>query len=263
MEIGYNSSPKEVALRRVEYENNRFGVENEKDGYDCELCRNKGYTVFAKEYNGSWQESQKQCSCMEIRRNLRNLMSSGLGDFVKDFSLERFETQKPFQKAMLEKAKKYLENGGNSWFALFGQSGCGKTMLCSAIAIELAKRGNSMKYFLWREESRAIKKDNREDGELIQRYKEIDVLYIDDMFKCGKDDGSSYQKPTQADINIAFELINARMLAKKITIISSENTIDELFSIDASVAGRIKQMCGDFMLNISKGEGKNYRKENF
>ena len=260
MDNGFEQNPEQRAKRNVEYENKRQGSKHFLDGYNCEICRNKGYTMSAVEYCGNWEERQKECSCMKIRKTLLDLKKSGLGEFVKDFSLEKFKAEKPFQKKMLSMAQRYLESGEERWFCLFGASGCGKTMLCSAVAIELAKRGKEMKYFLWREESRAIKIDNRDGGDLINKYKDVDVLYIDDLFKSGTGE-HAYQKPTIADVGIAFEIINSRLMNKKITIISSENTIDQLYDIDCAVAGRIKQMCGEeFMLNISKGEGKDFRK---
>jgi DNA replication protein DnaC len=89
------------------------------------------------------------------------------------------------------------------------------------------------------------------------------VLYIDDLFKCGKNFGDEIQKPSGGDINIAFEIINGRVAQKKKTIISSESTLLELFDIDEAIAGRIKQMCGEYCISISRGDGKNYRKRDW
>ena len=105
-----------------------------------------------------------------------------------------------------------------------------------------------------------IKDDNFNGGKLIEYYKDVDVLYIDDLFKTGKAYGEEVQKPTAGDINLAFEIINSRVAQNKKTIISSESTIFELFDIDEAVAGRIKQMCGAYCISISKDAGKNYRK---
>jgi DNA replication protein DnaC len=151
-------------------------------------------------------------------------------------------------------------DGNGSWFFMGGQSGSGKTHICSAIAIEFLRLGYEVKYMLWKDDSRKIKNDNFEGGNIIEYYKNVDILYIDDLFKTVKVEGQQFQRPTQGDANLAFEIINSRLSQNKITIISSENTIYELFDIDEATAGRIKQMCGEFCLNISKGEGKNYRK---
>jgi DNA replication protein DnaC len=253
-------TPQERMKRKIEKENAKLGNLHLSDGYVCEKCNNKGIILVAKEYDGLWQDVQRDCECMRIRRNIRNLKKSGLANVVEDFKLEKFKVDKPFQELMLNTATNYLDNGDGKWLAFLGASGSGKTMLCSAVAVELLKRGKELKYMLWKDDSRKIKNNNFDgDGTLIDYYKSVEVLYIDDLFKTGKTNGE-FQKPTAGDINLAFEIINNRVAQKKVTIISSENTIDELFEIDEAVAGRIKQMCGEYCLNISKGEGKNYRK---
>lgn len=254
-------TPQEIMERRVERENAKEGNLHLADGYQCEKCKNKGIILIAKEYNGIWQDNQKDCDCMKIRRNIRNLKRSGLENVVNDFTFDNFKVDKPFQELMLNTAKDYLDNGEGKWFALLGASGSGKTMLCSAVAVDFIRRGKELKYMLWKDDSRKIKNNNFDgDGSLIEYYKAVEVLYIDDLFKTGKTNGE-FQRPTAGDINLAFEIINSRVAQKKVTIISSENTLDELFDIDEAVAGRIKQMCGfEYCLTIDKGEGKNYRK---
>ena len=253
-------TPQEAIEQRVARENAKEGDLHLVDGYQCEKCKNKGIILIAKEYDGLWQDYQRDCECVKIRRNIRNLKRSGLERVVEDFTLEKFKVDKPFQERMLNVAKSYLANGEGKWFALLGASGSGKTHLCSAVAVELIRQGKEVKYMLWKDDCRKIKKDNFDgDGSLIDYYKNVEVLYIDDLFKTGKLDGQ-IQQATAGDINIAFEILNSRVVQKKITIISSESSIDDLFDIDEAVAGRIKQMCGEYCLNISKGEGKNYRK---
>ena len=95
--------------------------------------------------------------------------------------------------------------------------------------------------------------------EKLDFYKNVDVLYIDDLFKTGRSSSEVKQRPTQADINLAFEILNARYIRKKITIISSECTISDLIDIDEAIAGRIKQKCGEFCININPDRNKNYR----
>jgi DNA replication protein DnaC len=244
-------------------ENKREGNEHLIDGYNCEKCLNRGYFSRVREYDGMCENYMEVCTCMKIRRSIRSLKTSGLERVVEDFTLDKFIADKPFQTYMLDMAKKYLALGDGKWLSYLGASGSGKTHLCSAVAIELIKRGKDVKYMLWKDDSRKIKNNNFEgDGSLIEYYKNVEVLYIDDLFKTGKVEGQ-VQKATAGDINIAFEIINSRVVQKKITIISSESSIDELFDIDEAVAGRIRQMCGDFCINISKGEGKNYRKRDF
>lgn len=256
-------SPQEAMERRVARENAREGNQHLIDGYNCEKCKNKGVIITAREYNGLWQDVQRECDCMQIRKSIRNLKNSGLENVIKDCRFDKFIVEKPFQQKMLDTAKKYLEFGQNKWLAFLGASGSGKTMLCSAVALELLRQGKELKYMLWKDDVRKIKKDNINGfGELIEYYKNVEVLYIDDLFKTGKGE-NNYIAPTSGDINIAFEIINNRAVRQKATIISSECLIEELFDIDEAISGRIKQMCGsEFCLSISKGADKNYRMRN-
>jgi DNA replication protein DnaC len=246
--------------RIAERANKRRGDLDKIDGYNCELCLNRGEFAKVNEYDGIYEQVVVHCACMKIRKSIRNLRRSGLNKVIDEYTIDNFTTTKPFQEKMLTVAKSYLDRGEEKWLAFLGASGCGKTHLCSAVAIELLRRGKEVKYMLWKDESRKIKNDNFDgDGTLIEIYKNVEVLYIDDLFKTGKSEGG-LQKPTAGDINLAFEIINSRVAQKKVTIISSESSIDDLFDIDEAVAGRIKQMCGEYCLNISKGDGKNYRR---
>ena len=67
------------------------------------------------------------------------------------------------------------------------------------------------------------------------------------------------QKPTMADINIAFELLNYRSINNLQTIISSEFTIAELLEIDQALAGRIVENANPMPLVILPDIKKNYR----
>ena len=72
------------------------------------------------------------------------------------------------------------------------------------------------------------------------------VLYIDDMYKTGKG-----QQPTVGDVNLAFEIINARYNdTGKVTIISSERTVEEMLDIDEAVGSRIYERSKGNYLNL-------------
>ena len=147
------------------------------------------------------------------------------------------------------------------WFYLGGQSGCGKTHLCTAICREFLLEGKQVIYMLWRDDIAKIKgfaTDPEERQKLMERFKTAEVLYIDDLFKTGKNPDGYDPKPTAADINAAFEIINYRYCNPKLlTIISSELNEDELMDIDEAVGGRIFERSKSF--SIAKDRSRNYR----
>ena len=185
---------------------------------------------------------------------------SGLKDIIKDYTFEKFETDEPWQKTLKAAALEYVHYP-EGWFFLGGQSGAGKTHLCTAICREFLLAGKSVQYMLWRDDIVKIKNaatDNDELYPIMQRFKTVEVLYIDDLFKTGKAPDGSYQRPTSADINYAFEIINYRYNNPDLlTIISSEWSEDELLDIDEAIAGRIYEKAKTF--SIAKDRSRNYR----
>ena len=268
-ELGSKNETEEERIERsrkayeylCEQENARQGDLNNFDGYDCKICLNKGYTVVPELYLGFYQQKQVSCKCNKARNTIRALNRSGLADVVHNYTFEKYIATENWQKSVLTTAKQYLDDCENHCFFFGGQTGSGKTHICTAVAIALLKRDKEVKYMLWRDEVTKLKaKVNEPDYEVeINRYKTVDVLYIDDLFKTGKTEMQKAQRPTQADINLAFEIINSRVMQKKITIISSESTLTDIIDIDESVAGRIKQSCGEYCINIAPDRNKNYR----
>ena len=271
MELGSNNANeteeellerrKRICERKCEIENNQEGHLHEIDGYNCTVCKNKGYYVKPSLYLNDYTEIQCTCKCEKARKAIRALKRSGLADVVRDYTFDKYIVTDAWQQSVLDTAKRYLQNTDEKWFFFGGATGSGKSHICTAIAVQLIKRNMEVKYMLWRDEASKLKAKVNDAiyVDIIKYYKEVDVLYIDDLFKTGKSDGQNFQRPTQGDINLAFEIINSRYARKKITIISSECTLNDLLEIDEAVAGRIKQKCGDFCINIAPDRAKNYR----
>ena len=269
VELGSDNETEEERLERLkracqmrcDSANRVEGNLNEYDGYNCDICRNKGYYSVPQLYLNNYNDAQCTCGCWKVRKPIRAMLRSGLKDVIKEYTFDRYIASEPWQQRVLETAKNYLSNTENNWFFFGGATGSGKTHICTAIAINLLKRGKEVKYMLWQDESKNLKArvNDIEYGDLIERYKAVDILYIDDLFKTGKDGTQTKQRPTTGDINLAFEIINSRYAQKKITIISSECTITDLIDIDDAIAGRIKQRSGAYCINIAPDRNKNYR----
>ena len=178
---------------------------------------------------------------MVQRRALRHLAQSGLGDMLSRYTFERWQTEERWQTKALETAKRYAADP-KGWFVITGRSGAGKTHLCTAICGELLQRGLPVRYMLWRDvavQAKAVVNDAEAYSQIVDPLKKVKVLYIDDLFKMGRSGGST-AKPTVGDINLAFELINARYNdSGKVTLISSEISLNDMMDIDEAIGGRI------------------------
>ena len=254
-------SPKEYEQFKVDGLNATEGNRHEEDGYHCNTCRNKGYVIKLAEYeDGSFHQVCCDCKCVEIRNSIMRMKRSGLKDIIKDYTFDKFEDSEPWQKAVKTAAMEYAKNP-EGWFFLGGQSGSGKTHLCTAICREFLLAGKRVRYMLWRDDIVKIKgavTDSEEYSKMIDQFKTVDVLYIDDLFKTGKAADNSVQKPTGADINVAFEIINYRYNNPSLlTIISSELSEDELLDIDEAIGGRIYERAKS--ITIGRSRDRNYR----
>ena len=253
-------TPRDYEQFKVDGLNNTVGNRNEEDGYNCDICKNKGYVVKLVENCDSFSHAITDCKCVEIRNSIMRMKRSGLKDIIKDYTFDKFLDNEPWQKSLKSAAMEYAKNP-EGWFFLGGQSGAGKTHLCTAICREQLHAGKRVIYMLWRDEIvklKAMVNESDEYRDLIDKYKTAEVLYIDDLFKTGRGQDNTVQKPTAADVNVAFEIINYRYNNPgMITIISSECTEDELLDIDEAIGGRIYERAKAF--SIAKNRARNYR----
>lgn len=252
--IESNYSPQEHERLKVQWYNDSVGNLNELDGHDCEECKNKGYIAKLGE-NGL--EVHTPCKCQKVRATLKRARASGLGDIIREFTFKKFITTENWQEGIKTTAMEFCADKSANWFYIGGQVGAGKSHLCTAIAAHYIKAGNDVKYMLWIEESKVLKAlvNDIRYAEHIEPYKTVDVLYIDDFLKV-----QNGENPTPADIKLAFEIINHRLLeTDKITIISSEKMLDELMEYDEATMSRIYQQTGKYKINIPKDRNKNYR----
>lgn len=229
--------------------------------YDCPKCRNKGVVYFV----GDGGEIKcRKCSCMAMRENMVHIRESGLQNLLRVYTFDRFQTETPLQHLIKATAEKYLSDGENQWFFIGGQSGAGKSHICTAISGELLHRDIAVRYMLWKDEAtkmKAVINNEDEYDRLILPLKTVPVLYIDDLFKPTYDEYGKKKQPSPGDISLAFEIINSRYIAgnRGRTIISSEWTMEELQRVDPAVGGRIFQMSQGYCISITPGENKNYR----
>ena len=207
------------------------------DNYDCPVCKNKGEILYEK--NGMWYG--KECDCMNTRRSIRRIKNSGMLDLLSRYTFDNYEYPDATRRAIVDKAEHYCcEETG--WFYIQGKPGSGKTHICTAMCNVMIRVGRNVYYMAWRDESRKLKGlvNSDEIEEPLNRLKRVQVLYIDDFFK-----GSA----TEADIRLAFEILNARYNDSKLkTIISSEYSIEKILEMDEALGSRIYERSKGYIM---------------
>lgn len=228
----------------------RTGTSQERSSFDCPNCEDKGYIAYRSD---SGEIMCRTCPCQIRKANLRRIRNSGLSGLIERCTLETYQTVEPWQKKAKDSAEAYIADWRGKWFYAGGSPGSGKTHLCTAICGAMMDGGLPVRYVQWRSDIPAIKakaNDAEAYAEAMQPLKNVRVLYIDDFLK---------GNVTEADRNIAFELLNARYVKPDCaTIISSERTVGDVLDWDEAVGSRIAERAKGFIVSVS-GAGKNWR----
>lgn len=239
--------------RQLEGLNREQGFLNLSDGYNCNKCLNRGFSYVL---NGL-TIARASCSCQKPRKTLRRMIESGLQDVIRKYTFDAYIPDEPWQKEVKNAALQYSKSPADRWFFIGGQSGSGKSHICTAICRELL-RTFEVRYMLWEEESvylKSVKMDSDLYQPRIQALYEAEVLYVDDFL--GRKNGD--REPTDADIDFAREFMNHRHLSHRPTIISSEWFSTEIFSLDQGLGGRIIENSPGFVFNIARDLTNNHR----
>ncbi len=191
--------------------------------YECEACGDTGAI------------DNRMCSCMRRKLVEAGIVSSGMGDLIRNqsfenFSLEYYKQSPDVLKRMsmiYNLLRKYAEDfdakaSGN--IAMFGGTGLGKTHLSSAVARSVIERGYDV-YYVGAQGMISDFEYNRfgngsvvgSDGDL-EKYTECDLLIIDDL---------GTEVSNQFTTSCLYNVINTRLNKKKQTIISTNLSQDE------------------------------------
>ena len=197
----------------------------------------------------------QRCKCQSIRDAMGAMDRSGIPpDALAACTWENWKTPETWQRRALSMAQDYVQQiaaGDPSWFIICGTPGCGKTTLCTTIFRAIVEGGKPGLYVSWREFARrakAVGNDRDDFREETEPLKNTPLLYLDDFWK---------GEIRAADVHLAFELINARYISKKPTILSSENTLEAILRGDEAIGSRLFEMAGGYYVDCSKA--KNWR----
>lgn len=202
-------------------------------------------------------ERMRECECAIKKRAERLIERAGISDAFKQCRFENYKTPTSILDGAKKTAQAYaaafhdIERSSQNSLLLSGEVGCGKTMLGVCVLNTLVQDGVYVLYAPYRDMVMRLKSlvlDDREYKAEIERLCKPRVLYIDDLYK-GR---------TDADAKYVYDVINARYLAKKPLVITTELTADKLLDVDEAVGSRIIQMCRDYIYEL-RGAGLNYR----
>lgn len=239
----------EFLKQQIEWRNQ---TEGDLTGLDCRICRNKGL-LYRLDEDG--YERSRECECMKKRRCLDAIRRSGMEQLLERCTFDSYVASEDWQKHAKAQAQQYAAQDSGKWLYLAGQSGCGKTHLCTAVCNIFIQNGMTVKYVIWRQllqELQALRFDADGYAAKMREIRETDVLYIDDFLK-------AIPEKSQSELGYAFEVINYRYVSGKQTIISSEMLLQEMEKLDAATAGRIAEKAADFIIQIQRNGSRNYR----
>lgn len=241
--------------RQMQCDDMNRKTRNDPD-YNCPLCGNKG-VIFR--VTDDCEIVGTPCKCKATRDSIRRMRRSGLESVIRKCTFDAYIAKEPWQQNILTKAKSFA-NDPTGWFFIGGQVGCGKSHICTAIIRKLLLEGMECRYFPWRDVTTLKGMFGEEYKDAVSELKNVKVLYIDDLFKGGTEEKNGTVRPTQADINIAFEIINHRYINRNlITLFSSEKSVDDIMDIDMAVGSRIYEMSKNHCIEVGRDQSRNYR----
>lgn len=225
----------------------------ERTSFECSKCNDYGGYIVKEKDTEFW----RVCECSEQKKVARLMKSSAITDEFKNVGFGSFKLDgKPSiihdaYNCAMDYFKNYdqIKSARRNSISLLGNPGSGKTHLLKAISNNLIqKKRVAVQYFPFVEGFNDLKNNLSELETKINRMKDVEVLFIDDLFKGRK-------TATEFQIEQIFAVVNFRYLNHKPLLISSEKDIDQLCDIDEALGTRIYEMSKDYTVLI-KGERK-------
>ena len=115
-------------------------------GHDCSRCLNKGTIAFPREDGSIFT---RECDCMKIRRCVWEMEKSGLKNVIRELTFDSYTATEAWQKTLKAGAMAYADKL-EGWLLFCGQSGSGKTHLCTAVCRQRLLAGDEVRYMPWR-----------------------------------------------------------------------------------------------------------------
>lgn len=232
---------------------------NNKPQYSCDKCKDAKIVMII---DSKGNQVARDCDCAAKANALRHMRMSGISEVDLKKTIADYKT---LDESELKRAKvtantyltrfRGIRYDRHNSLLLSGKPGTGKTHLGIAVINSLLNDGIPALYVSYREmitELKQLQYGTEEQKarfvDEMNRFKDIGVLFIDDLFKGSESD---------ADKAIMYDIINHRYLKAKSIIISTEKTPDDLIKVDEALGSRIVEMCKGYTVTFR--ESKNYR----
>ncbi|MEG1427873.1 MAG: ATP-binding protein [Oscillospiraceae bacterium] len=189
--------------------------------YTCKKCADSGYVDG---FLCSCLKDELKKICYEELNRITPLEISGFDTFSLEYFKSYPQDQRKIMESIFSYCKKYAEDFSlTSPNLLFqGRTGLGKTHLSLAIAKSAIEKGYGVIYGSVHNFAVSIEKerfDSMEDTDTSSLLSSCDLLLLDDL---GTEFTSSYT------VSVIYNIINARIMRKLPTIISTNLTTEEL-----------------------------------
>ena len=237
---------------------------------NCKKCGDTGWKIQTDSY-GNYKTNavgmllEMPCNCLIEEQNIKMLKRSGLIERVKENTFAKYVPKNDKQKEAKKKAIQFTKDFKDNWLVLTGMTGTGKTHLAVAAWNEIQKvnaekgivKGIRAEMIVYNDLIAKIALGKRFDEdesffEVIERYKHVSILLIDDLFR---------DNVHKESVEWMFQILNYRYDNKLPTIITTNHNYIELEHINEPIHGRIfeRTQNGMYWLHFEEEKNANHR----
>lgn len=210
-------------------------------------------------------ECERKRAMQEMQDKINRLLrDSGIKERFKSRTFDTFIAKTEQEIRAKKIAERYSANflttviQKGSCLRFEGTKGTGKTHLAAAIALDLINKGVPVIFKsisdLFLDIRNAFNKGEKTEEEIIQIYKNVDLLVIDDIDKV---------KYTEWNVSILYQIINDRYENLKPMVVTANNGNDDLIKIMTPEKGIsdiaesiVSRLCEDFTVITLTGKDK-------
>lgn len=196
---------------------------------DCEKAVQKWAEYDAEKERQKIEEERQKKYAAEQARIQRLLGQSGIGKRFQQRVFATFKTDTPARKRAFQVAKEYADNFGahmqdGTGLYIEGTNGTGKTHLAAAIAMQLMSEQKipcicKTAGDLLLDIKSAFDRDNTNEKQILQIYKDVSLLIVDDLGK---------EQCTDWSISTLYSIMNDRYERMLPTIVTTNYNSDDL-----------------------------------